>query len=192
MDIRRRYNNLYVPSDFFSARLCWAEVLPLHRPLKLGSRACSFHVRRRNVNDLPPVHDNSETCSTPSDASHLYSAKVYIASPHLIPTLPTLSPLCQTPSSLSQPHPHSPNPVYNLAPVLSTPIPALSTPSHLSQPGSLFSSPTLHQHCLTSTETACLPYNMTHSHLTFKSSPYYNTICLHCIVRSLMENCTNQ
>ena len=141
MDIRRRYNNLYVPSDFFSARLCWAEVLPLHRPLKLGSRACSFHVRRRNVNDLPPVHDNSETCSTPSDASHLYSAKVYIASP--------------------QPHPHSPNPI----PTLRTPSP-LSQPrlqpcpplsqlqSQLFQPHPIFPNPDLPSHPQPFTNTA--------------------------------------
>ena len=166
MDIRRRYNNLYVPSDFFSARLCWAEVLPLHRPLKLGSRACSFHVRRRNVNDLPPVHDNSETCSTPSDASHLYSAKVYIASPqphphspNLIPTLPnpiptlptpftTLSalsnpiPALSNPSPLSQPHPHSPNPTIS------------QLQSQLFQPHPIFSNPDLHSHPQPFTNTA--------------------------------------
>ena len=83
MDLRRRYNNMYIPSDFFNVRLCWTEVLPLHRPLRLGAQTCSFHVRRRNVSGLPVFHGNSETTSTPTDASHLFSAKVDHPSPPL-------------------------------------------------------------------------------------------------------------
>ena len=83
MDLRRRYNNMYIPSDFFNVRLCWTEVLPLHRPLRLGAQTCSFHVRRRNVSGLPVFHGNSETTSTPADASHLFSAKVDHPSPPL-------------------------------------------------------------------------------------------------------------
>ncbi len=69
--LRSRYTNLYIPSDFFNSNFSWLEAFPLHRPFQLGHHS-SFHVMSKEVQGV----DKMEATLEPSDADHLYSAKV--------------------------------------------------------------------------------------------------------------------
>lgn len=71
MEIKKRYNNLYIPSDFFVSSFKWVEVFPPHRPLTL-ERPCAFHVMHK---DVDPVIENNAVLDPP-DADYLFSAKV--------------------------------------------------------------------------------------------------------------------
>ena len=70
MKLRRRYQNLYIPSDSFDAQFTWVDAFPLSRTFQLGNY-CNFYVMHREVESLEKniaIHD-------PPDADHLYSAK---------------------------------------------------------------------------------------------------------------------
>lgn len=71
MELRRRYQNLYIPSDFFDAQFTWVDAFPMSRPFQLGNY-CNFYVMHREVD---PIDKNSAVLDPP-DADHLYSAKV--------------------------------------------------------------------------------------------------------------------
>lgn len=81
MELRRRYQNLYIPSDFFDAQFTWVDAFPMPRPFQLGNY-CNFYVMQREVDPL----DKNTAVLDPADADHLYSAKVCVASqvPHLL------------------------------------------------------------------------------------------------------------
>nr|XP_032825106.1 cell division cycle and apoptosis regulator protein 1 isoform X3 [Petromyzon marinus] len=80
MELRRRYQNLYIPSDFFDTQFTWVEAFPMARPFALG-QTCSFHVMHKEVE---PLHAGDSASLEPSDVNHLYSAKVMLmASPSL-------------------------------------------------------------------------------------------------------------
>ncbi|XP_078579525.1 cell division cycle and apoptosis regulator protein 1-like isoform X2 [Branchiostoma floridae x Branchiostoma japonicum] len=72
-ELRRRYANMYVPSDFFHARFCWNDAFPLHRPFQVGNPS-SFHIMHKEVDPL----EKNDTVLEPPDADHLYSAKVML------------------------------------------------------------------------------------------------------------------
>ncbi|KAI8520947.1 Cell division cycle and apoptosis regulator protein 1 [Branchiostoma belcheri] len=72
-ELRRRYANMYVPSDFFHARFCWTGAFPLHRPFQIGNPS-SFHIMHKEVDPL----EKNDTVLEPPDADHLYSAKVML------------------------------------------------------------------------------------------------------------------
>ncbi|KAF7247208.1 Cell division cycle and apoptosis regulator protein 1 [Varanus komodoensis] len=77
MELRRRYQNLYIPSDFFDAQFTWVDAFPMSRPFQLGNY-CNFYVMHREVDPL----DKNSAVLDPPDADHLYSAKVMLmASP---------------------------------------------------------------------------------------------------------------
>ncbi|KAJ7415654.1 cell division cycle and apoptosis regulator protein 1 [Willisornis vidua] len=79
MELRRRYQNLYIPSDFFDAQFTWVDAFPMSRPFQLGNY-CNFYVMHREVD---PIDKNSAVLDPP-DADHLYSAKVMLmASPSM-------------------------------------------------------------------------------------------------------------
>lgn len=73
MELRRRYQNLYIPSDFFDAQFTWVDAFPLSRPFQLGNY-CNFYVMHREVESL----EKNIAVLDPPDADHLYSAKVCI------------------------------------------------------------------------------------------------------------------
>ncbi|XP_023931165.1 cell division cycle and apoptosis regulator protein 1-like [Lingula anatina] len=75
MQLRSRYTNLYIPSDFFNAGFAWADAFPLHRRFQLGNH-CIFHVMSKEVEALEP----NTAVLEPPDADHLYSAKVMLMS----------------------------------------------------------------------------------------------------------------
>ncbi|OXB74715.1 UNVERIFIED_CONTAM: hypothetical protein H355_001547 [Colinus virginianus] len=79
MELRRRYQNLYIPSDFFDAQFMWVDAFPMSRPFQLGNY-CNFYVMHREVDPI----DKNAAVLDPPDADHLYSAKVMLmASPSM-------------------------------------------------------------------------------------------------------------
>nr|ATX63074.1 apoptosis regulator protein 1 [Locusta migratoria] len=75
LELRRRYSNMYVPSDFFSANFRWVDAFPPNTPFTLD-RPCSFHVMHKEVD---AVLDNKAVLEPP-DADYLFSAKVMLMS----------------------------------------------------------------------------------------------------------------
>ncbi|XP_076164128.1 cell division cycle and apoptosis regulator protein 1 [Ptiloglossa arizonensis] len=75
LEIRRRYQNMYIPSDFFSTNFRWVDAFPPHMPFALN-KPCSFHVMHK---DVDPCIENTAVLE-PSDADYLFSAKVMLIS----------------------------------------------------------------------------------------------------------------
>lgn len=73
MELRRRYQSLYIPSDFFDAVFTWVDAFPLTRPFQF-SNACNFHILHKEVD---PLAKNTAILDPP-DANHTYSAKVWL------------------------------------------------------------------------------------------------------------------
>ncbi|XP_056147667.1 cell division cycle and apoptosis regulator protein 1 isoform X2 [Lampris incognitus] len=73
MELRRRYQSLYIPSDFFDAVFTWVDAFPLSRPFQFGNY-CNFHILHKEVDPLV------KNCAVldPPDANHTYSAKVML------------------------------------------------------------------------------------------------------------------
>lgn len=79
MELKKRYTNLYIPSDFCSARLLWHEAFPPHQPFSMDHQ-CSFHIMSK---DIDPVME-TEPLPEATDTDHIYSAKVMLmATPSL-------------------------------------------------------------------------------------------------------------
>lgn len=76
MEIKKRYSNMYIPSDFFLSEYRWTETFPIGKPISLDF-PCSFHVMHKDVDPLKEINSVLE----PPDADYIYSAKVsyYIA-----------------------------------------------------------------------------------------------------------------
>ncbi|XP_055630260.1 cell division cycle and apoptosis regulator protein 1-like [Toxorhynchites rutilus septentrionalis] len=75
LELRRRYHTLYVPSDFFTSEIHWAESFPPNEPFSI-KKPCAFHVMHKDVEPLQSTDNNLE----PPDADYLYSAKVMLMS----------------------------------------------------------------------------------------------------------------
>lgn len=71
MELRRRYQSLYIPSDFFNAEFTWVDAFPLSRPFQFGNY-CNFHIMHKEVDSLV----KNTAVLEPADANHSYSAKV--------------------------------------------------------------------------------------------------------------------
>ncbi|XP_053553025.1 cell division cycle and apoptosis regulator protein 1 [Bombina bombina] len=79
MELRRRYQNLYIPSDFFNAQFTWLEAFPISRPFQLGNYS-NFHVMNKEVDPLEKI----TAVVDPPDADPSFCAKVMmLASPAL-------------------------------------------------------------------------------------------------------------
>ncbi|XP_051946156.1 cell division cycle and apoptosis regulator protein 1-like [Xyrauchen texanus] len=79
MELRRRYQSLYIPSDFFDAVFTWVDAFPLTRPFTFGNY-CNFHIMHKEVDSLV----KNTAVLDPPDANHTYSAKVMLlANPSL-------------------------------------------------------------------------------------------------------------
>ncbi|XP_014220256.1 cell division cycle and apoptosis regulator protein 1-like [Trichogramma pretiosum] len=75
LEIKRRYQNMYIPSDFFSTNFRWVDAFPPHMPFTLN-KPCSFHVMHKDID--PPIENTS--ILEPPDADYLFSAKVLLIS----------------------------------------------------------------------------------------------------------------
>ena len=71
LELRRRYSNMYIPSDFFYTNFRWVDAFPPHNPFTL-EQPCSFHVMNKEVD---AVVENLAVLEPP-DADYLFSAKV--------------------------------------------------------------------------------------------------------------------
>uniref|UniRef100_A0A1B0CCS2 DBC1/CARP1 catalytically inactive NUDIX hydrolase domain-containing protein n=1 Tax=Lutzomyia longipalpis TaxID=7200 RepID=A0A1B0CCS2_LUTLO len=71
--LRKRYGNLYVPSDFFFTNIKWPDAFPPNVPFSIH-KPCSFHIMRK---DVEPVVCG-EVPPEPDDADYLFSAKVML------------------------------------------------------------------------------------------------------------------
>ncbi|XP_062852153.1 cell division cycle and apoptosis regulator protein 1 [Trichomycterus rosablanca] len=79
MELRRRYQSLYIPSDFFDALFTWVDAFHLSRPFTFGNY-CNFHIMHKEVDSLV----KNTAVLDPPDANHTYSAKVMLlANPSL-------------------------------------------------------------------------------------------------------------
>ncbi|XP_070503451.1 cell division cycle and apoptosis regulator protein 1-like isoform X2 [Chironomus tepperi] len=75
-EVKRRYPNLYIPSDFTSHENKWMNVFPMHKPFSI-QKPCSFHIMR----DVTPIDESIAECVLdPSDADYTWSAKVMLLS----------------------------------------------------------------------------------------------------------------
>ncbi|KAG8435272.1 hypothetical protein GDO86_013284 [Hymenochirus boettgeri] len=70
MELRRRYPNLYIPSDFFDAQFTWVDAFPISSSFQLGNYS-NFYVMHKEVD---PLEKNTAVVDPP-DADHTYSAK---------------------------------------------------------------------------------------------------------------------
>ncbi|XP_034944335.1 cell division cycle and apoptosis regulator protein 1-like isoform X2 [Chelonus insularis] len=75
LEVRRRYQNMYIPSDFFSTNFRWVDAFPPHMPFTLN-KPCTFHVMHK---DVDPCIENNAVLEPP-DADYLFSAKVMLIS----------------------------------------------------------------------------------------------------------------
>ncbi|XP_033230490.1 cell division cycle and apoptosis regulator protein 1-like isoform X2 [Belonocnema kinseyi] len=75
LEIKRRYQNMYIPSDFFSTNFRWVDAFPPHVPFTLN-KPCSFHVMHK---DIDPYTENTAVLEPP-DSDYLFSAKVMLMS----------------------------------------------------------------------------------------------------------------
>ncbi|XP_078079057.1 cell division cycle and apoptosis regulator protein 1-like [Mustelus asterias] len=74
MELRRRYQNLYIPSDFFDTQFTWVDAFLLNRPFQLGNQ-CNFHIVHKEVDPLEKI----TAALDPPDADHLYNVLGYFA-----------------------------------------------------------------------------------------------------------------
>ncbi|KAA0194922.1 hypothetical protein HAZT_HAZT005352 [Hyalella azteca] len=70
LELRKRYSNLYIPSDVFVTRPLWSNTFPPHRPFPLP-KPVGFHVMHKDVDSVLP----NDAIYDPPDASHSFSAK---------------------------------------------------------------------------------------------------------------------
>lgn len=75
IEIKKRYLNLYVPSDFFTSGVKWVEAFPANAPFSIN-KTCTFHVMSKDVAPLEAI----DAVLDPPDADYLYSAKVMLMS----------------------------------------------------------------------------------------------------------------
>lgn len=73
LEIRSRYTNMYIPSEFFYSRIRWSESFPCHAPLSI-KKPSAFHVFHRTVEN-PNGADNGAELDPP-DADDTFTAKV--------------------------------------------------------------------------------------------------------------------
>ncbi|KAK4883304.1 hypothetical protein RN001_006623 [Aquatica leii] len=75
LEVRRRYTNLYVPSDFFSSYFRWVDAFPADKPFAL-SKPSLFHIMHKDVDSV----STNDTALEPPDADYIFSAKVMLMS----------------------------------------------------------------------------------------------------------------
>merc|ERR1719427_840555 len=84
MELKKRYGNLYIPSDFFTAKHVWNEAYPIEEPFKV-QYASSFHVFNKDSVDPPtPNLGPNKWQFDPPDSDYTWVAKVMLlASPNI-------------------------------------------------------------------------------------------------------------
>jgi hypothetical protein len=87
LEARKRYPNLYVPSDFLFSDNKWTSTFQPQKPFSLN-RPCTFHIMK----EVNPIDESVEkTVLDPPDADYSYSAKVMLMS---LPTIEEIYKKC--------------------------------------------------------------------------------------------------
>ena len=73
-DLKKRYSNMYVPSDFFMADHSWMRSFPVHDAFKI-QYASTFHIFNKEQVESPLL---SDAVYDPMDADHRFNAKVML------------------------------------------------------------------------------------------------------------------
>lgn len=76
MEVKKRYPNLYIPSDFTQSENAWMSAFPFNKPFSM-QKPCSFHIMK----DVSPIDETVAQCVLdPPDADYSWSAKVMLLS----------------------------------------------------------------------------------------------------------------
>ena len=73
-ELKKRYSNMYVPSDFFLADHSWMKSFPVHDGFKM-QYASTFHIFNKDLVESPLL---SDAVYDPTDADHTFNAKVML------------------------------------------------------------------------------------------------------------------
>merc|ERR1719239_97656 len=79
MELKKRYHNLYIPSDFFNAHHSWNEAFPTEAPFKV-QYATSFNTFSKDLVDPPSGLGPSRWQFDPPDCDYTWVAKVMLLS----------------------------------------------------------------------------------------------------------------
>lgn len=71
LELRNRYANLYMPSDFFYTFIRWSEIFTIDEPFSLN-RPSSFHIFHRSVKPIVP----NDAILEPPDADPSFGVRV--------------------------------------------------------------------------------------------------------------------
>lgn len=74
-DIQRRYNNLYIPSDFIHCNMLWLNSIQLDEPIKMAPQSVRFSVLHKDV-DVPLEEGQTLPPENPADSDSRYIVKV--------------------------------------------------------------------------------------------------------------------
>lgn len=73
ISLKSHYAQLYIPSEFASAKNSYLSCLPIHRPLKFNQR-CLFHIMRKEASSIC----ENQAVYDPPDADHSWNVKVML------------------------------------------------------------------------------------------------------------------
>jgi len=79
MELKKRYHNLYIPSDFFNAHHSWNEAFPTEAPFKV-QYATSFNTFSKDLVEPPSGLGPSRWQFDPPDCDYTWVAKVMLLS----------------------------------------------------------------------------------------------------------------
>lgn len=74
LELRQRYNNMYIPSEFFYSRIRWSETFPCHAPFSI-KKPSAFHIFHKSVENPNGIDNGAEL--DPADADDSFTAKVF-------------------------------------------------------------------------------------------------------------------
>ena len=74
-DLRRRYANLYIPSDFIRCDFDWVNSIRLEQPMNFAPHPITFHVLHKDV-DIPLGEGQQLPPENPIDADSRFVVKV--------------------------------------------------------------------------------------------------------------------
>lgn len=79
-ETKRRYSNLYIPSDFIYSDNKWMSAFPFDKPFSI-QKPCSFHIMK----DVNSIDESVNECVLdPPDVDYAWSAKVMLLMSKLI------------------------------------------------------------------------------------------------------------
>ena len=78
-DLRTRYKNLYVPSDFISAKVDWVDSFNLENQFNIGLNPVIFHVNHKDI-DIPEAKFTPEQLEPVSDEDHRFCVRTLLLS----------------------------------------------------------------------------------------------------------------